>query len=105
MSDTNAGHDQKPPERRQEKRASVSIPATFTLEKKLYPCRVLNMSAGGLLLKFDQQPSGLLLSKDDTGKTGTIIFGTEESPKSLQGKITRILVNDNVLVAAISVEG
>jgi len=92
-------------ERRRETRASVSIPATFTLENKLYSCIVLNMSAGGLLLKFSQQPD-LLLSQDDTGKNGTVVLGTEEkSKKSLRGKIVRVLLDDSAREAALSVIG
>ena len=92
-------------ERRQEERASVNIPATFTLENKPYACVVLNMSTGGLLLKFGQQPD-LLLSKDDTGKNGTVVLGIgEKSKKSLHGKIVRVLLNDNARMAALSVVG
>ena len=87
-------------ERRRETRASVRIPATFALENKLYRCTVLNMSAGGLLLKFSQQPD-LLLSKDDTGKKGTVVLGTEK--KSLHGKIVRVLLHDSAPEAALSV--
>ncbi len=95
----------KRPERRQEQRVSVSIPATFTLENKPYTCIVLNMSTGGLLLDLGQQPD-LLLSKDDTGKDATVVFGNGgKSRKSLRGKIVRVLDNDNVSVAAISVTG
>ena len=48
MSDMNRRKDQ-----RRDERVSVNIPATLTLEGKLYTCVVLNMSSGGLLLKFD----------------------------------------------------
>lgn len=102
---SSAGISDREIERRQEERVSVSIPATFTLENKLYACMVLNMSTGGLLLKFVQQPD-LLLSKDDTGKNGTVVLGIgEKSQKSLQGKIVRVLLNDNAREAALSVIG
>ena len=89
-------------ERRQEKRVSVNIPATFTLENRPYTCIVLNMSTGGLLLDLGQQPD-LLLSKEDTGKDATVVFGNGE--KSRNGKIVRVLGNDNASMAAISVTG
>ena len=99
MSDTNARKDQ-----RREERVSVSIPATLTLENTLYSCVVLNMSSSGLLLKFDHQPDAPVISQDDTGKTGTVVLGTEEkSKKSLQGKIIRVFISGNVRVAAIFV--
>jgi hypothetical protein len=90
------------PERRREKRLAVSIPATFALENKLYRCVVLNMSAGGLLLKFSQQPD-LLLSQDDTGKKGMVVLGTEK--KSLHGRIVRVLLRDSAREAALSFAG
>jgi hypothetical protein len=99
MSDTNAEKDQ-----RREERVSVNIPATLTLDNKLYTCVVLNMSSGGLLLRFDQQLGGPVISQDDTGKTGMVVLGTEGKPKrSLQGKIIRVFLSDNVRVAAIFV--
>ena len=99
MSDMNRRRDQ-----RRDERVSVNIPATLTLENRLYTCVVLNMSSGGLLLKFDQQPNGPMISHDDTGKTGTVVLGAVEKPKrSLQGKIIRVFMSDNVRVAAIFV--
>ena len=62
------------------------------------------MSSGGLLLKFDQASGGPVISQDDTGKTATVVVGVEKkSMKSLQGKIIRVFMNDNVRVAAIFV--
>jgi hypothetical protein len=90
-------------ERRREARADVSIPATFSLENRLYACVVQNISTGGLLLKFAQQPE-LLLSKDDTGKSGTVVLDADgQSRKTLQGKIVRVLVIDTAPGAALSV--
>ena len=41
-----------------------------------------------------------MISQDDTGKTGTVVLGTLEKPKrSLQGKIIRVFMNNNVRVA------
>ena len=92
-------------ERRHEERVSVNIPATFFLENRLYPCIVQNMSTGGVLLKFHSKPD-LLLSTDDTGKSGTVVLGDgEKSKKSLHGRIVRVLLNDNAPVAALSVVG
>ena len=97
MSDANTGKDQ-----RREERVSVNIPATLTLENKLYTCVVLNMSQSGLLLKFDQQTAGPTIAQDDIGKTGTVVLGTEEkSTRSLQGKIIRVFLTADVRVAAM----
>jgi hypothetical protein len=104
MSDTNAGDEKKATERRREERSSVSIPAMLTVENRVYPCIVLNMSKGGLLLKFDSR-SDLSISNDDTGKTGTVAFGIEKSQKSFRSKIVRVLLSDNIRVAALSIIG
>jgi len=101
MSDVNAENDQKATERRQSERISASIPAVFTLESRPCPCVVLNMSEGGLLLKFDHQPP----SEGDIGKTGTVAFGVDTSRKNLRGRIIRTLMNDNICVVAISLVG
>ncbi len=104
MSDVNAEHDQKATERRQSERIADSIPAVFTLETRPCPCVVLNMSEGGLLLKFDQQPA-LSPSEGDIGKTGSVVFGVDTSQKSLRGRIIRTLMSDNICVVAISLVG
>ena len=88
-----------------ERRVDVRIQATFVLDDKPYACSVMNMSANGLLLRFDGQPD-LLPTDEETGKTGTLVFGAGEAvEKTLQGKIVRFLSSDGIQIAAVSVVG
>jgi hypothetical protein len=105
MSDTRAENDRTLAERRRDERVSVNAPATFTMEHRLCACTVLNMSASGLLLRFDQKP-GLPIAQDDVGKNCSVVIGVDDqSGKSILGTIVRVLLNDNVCVAAISAAG
>lgn len=98
MSNLDADKD-----RRREERLPVNIQATLMLENKTCACVVLNMSSGGLLLRFDEPAGGPVVSQDDIGRSGTVAFGTEEkSQKSLHCKIIRVFLNGSVRVVALS---
>ena len=90
-------------ERRFLLREPADLSAALSLEGKDLPCRVRNISAGGLLLVSDGA-SPFPLSMNDIGKNiGLAYTDSSGTSRTAKGILIRVIENGDMSVAAVKV--